>query len=243
MLPNVELQVAIRGGLKFIGSIHGTGELMSASFPTSKNPFKYLSGSNVGVDIVVSAGNGVETQASAAYLGDLKITQIHTVATDTDLTINQKFPYRLQTTPVDSFQGTSYEYTIVSMLPCLTFYQYLGFALHYIVCEYYKFTRISVFVTNELFGTIALEEMADQDECPWTFLSVHTVVLGLTDFTTEIGVAKAAGSSIFVILLDSTSGAALLEQGYDQGLFKQGVQIFGANIYLILCNVKYYMYY
>ena len=98
-----------------------------------------------------------------------------------------------------------------------------------IACNYFAFTRVSIFVTNEVFGTVALGELLNQAYCPWTILSTHTVPLGTVDFTAEIDIAKASGSSIFIILLDSTSGAALLEQGYNVGLFKEGVQIFGGS--------------
>jgi hypothetical protein len=105
LLPNVELQVAIRGGPGFSRSIIAAQDLLIAKFSKISRDFAYLSESNVGVDIVVGAGSNLESEAADPYLGDSKITLIHTVAMDTQLTYGATYPYKLQTTPVDSFQG------------------------------------------------------------------------------------------------------------------------------------------
>ena len=88
--------------------------LMNAHFPVSNSPLKYLSGKSQGVDIVVSAGGNVETEAATSYFADFKIAQIHTVSTDTALNFGASFPYKLQTTPVDSFEGIGYNKFIYS---------------------------------------------------------------------------------------------------------------------------------
>jgi len=109
ILPNFELQVAVRSGSSdFTGAVNSAEYLAAAAIFSDTNPNRYVSQSNVGVDIVVGARDDVETVAMNQILTGKNLIQVHTVAQDTQLGVGASFPNKIGTLPVDSFQGMFY---------------------------------------------------------------------------------------------------------------------------------------
>lgn len=125
ILPHTTIVTAIREGRKFFGSTEAAHDLAVSAFDT-------------GVDVVVGAGNNEETKASNELFNEFHKVQVHTVATHTDLGIGENFPYKTQTTIVDSFQGI---------------------VIQHILCFYFKARKIAVFASNDNLGTMAAMEL------------------------------------------------------------------------------------
>jgi Receptor family ligand binding region len=93
ILPNTQLKVALRTGNSFAGTIEAVRSMMDAFFRT-------------GVLGVVSGQPTAEVEAADQMLKDFKIVQVHSVGMATDLGDGEKYPYKIQMPPIDSFQGT-----------------------------------------------------------------------------------------------------------------------------------------
>ena len=55
--------------------------------------------------IIALKGSDIETKASNNIFTNSKLVQIHTVAMDPSLAQGASYPFKLQTTPILSFQG------------------------------------------------------------------------------------------------------------------------------------------
>ena len=108
LLPNHELRVAVRSGREnFPGAISAAEYLaLSAPFPYYENPSsRYLSPSNLGVNVVVGAGSNLETMAMNQNFNGRHILQIHTVANDPQLQTGANYPYKIASVPSSSYEG------------------------------------------------------------------------------------------------------------------------------------------
>jgi hypothetical protein len=105
-LLNHSYEVAIRSGVGFNGAAVAAKQFESAIF--KHQPSSYVSGTNIGVDIVIGTGDAIETECLNQYFNQKRIIQIHTSNTDAQLATGALYQYKLQTTPVDSFQGNVY---------------------------------------------------------------------------------------------------------------------------------------
>ena len=108
LLPNYELRVAVRSGTNdFTGAI-GAAEYLSliAPFQYYENPSsRYMSASNLGVDVVVGAGGNIATTGMNQFFNGRQIVQIHTVANDPQLQNGANYPFKIASVPVTAFEG------------------------------------------------------------------------------------------------------------------------------------------
>jgi ABC-type branched-subunit amino acid transport system substrate-binding protein len=163
---------------------------------------------SIGSDVlsaVVGSGNDEETSASHMLLQGYNVMQLHTRAMNVEFGNGLKYPFKIQTTPVDSFQGM---------------------VLQNIICKEYQYHLVTVFATNDDLGTKLAMESTDGTYCNVQKLSVHFVRPGTTDFSEEIQIAKDAGASVFFIFADPVTTGYILYRGYTAGLFHSGTQIF-----------------
>lgn len=174
--------------------------------------------SGTGVDIVVSAAENIETMAALKMFEAYRVVQIHALAQDTLLGSGTDYPYKIQTVPIDSFQGM---------------------VLQSIMCHVYGYGKTSVWASFDEMGTKAAMESGDGTYCPIEKVSSHMVTfnLGISEIGTsgeydltawdaEIDTAIEGGARVFVIFLPAETTAGLLVRGFQRGLFKENTQIF-----------------
>ena len=173
--------------------------------------------SGTGVDFVVSAGENVETMAALKMFEAYRTVQIHALAQDTLLGSGTDYPFKIQTVPIDSFQGM---------------------VLQSIMCQVYGYGKTSVWASSNEMGAKAAMESGDGTYCPIDKISSHTVKFDLgisedgsgeydlTAWDSEIDTALKGGARVFVIFLPAETTAGLLVRGFQRGLFKENTQIF-----------------
>lgn len=108
LLPNYELRVAVRSDTdNFAGAISAAEYLsLSAPFQYFENPLsRYVSGTNIGVDVVVGAGSNVETTGINQFFNGRQILQVHTVANDPQLQTGANYPYKIASVPMSTYEG------------------------------------------------------------------------------------------------------------------------------------------
>jgi hypothetical protein len=108
ILPNFEMQVAVRSGTDdFAGAIRAAEYLsLAASFQNYGKPStRYVSGTNIGVDVVVGAGSNLETTGMDQFFNGRQIVHVHTVANDPQLQIGANYPYKIASVPINSYEG------------------------------------------------------------------------------------------------------------------------------------------
>ena len=76
-------------------------------------PEKYTSVISATVDLiknkvssVVGSLDNFGTEASNKFLNDFALVQSHSMAMSSDFGVGKSYPYKIQTVPVDSFEGT-----------------------------------------------------------------------------------------------------------------------------------------
>jgi len=160
LLPNTTLVTAITSGLGFSGAIEAANTLISSKF------------GGTGVDIVIGSGNDIETAASNQVLAHSGLIQIHAVSKAVDLSQGSIYPWRIQTTPLASFQGR---------------------LLRKLVCDVIKLKRVSVFSINSLYGTKTLADFQySGSACSISVESLSVVESGETNFFDVLQKATAA---------------------------------------------------
>lgn len=214
ILPHYQLQVAFVNPESddYVGGMKAAEMASKVTFRSGGTYFSHAGAT--GVDAVVGGLSNLATIGSNYYFSGetVKILQIHSFANATELGVGADFPYKVQTTPIESFQGM---------------------VLESVLCTYFQYSRISVFASNDIYGIKASTEVGDNTYCPLNFLSVslfhHSLgVESLDDLNSVIDTAKAAGSNIFILFMPDDTAGRLLYQGWKRGLFKQGTQqIFG----------------
>ena len=214
ILPNVHLSVALRGGSGAYGAITAAQSFLTANFSTNSHGRRvpsssFIRNNPIGVDVILGAGNDIETVQTNQILNYFKIVQLHTVAMTTDLGIGQNYPYKVQTTPIISYQGL---------------------VLQQMLCNYFDIEKVTVFATDDNNGLKSVQELESNTYCSIKLLSYHTLSAGNKNFASAISLAKLSGSRIFILFMPSSSAALLLEQAYEMGLLVEGTQVFGNSL-------------
>lgn len=214
ILPNIRLAVALRSGRGVYGAITAAQAFTIANFSIDSHGKRvpdstFIRNNPVGVDVILGAGDNVETEQTNQVLNYFKIVQLHTVATSTDLGVGQNYPYKVQTTPIISYQGM---------------------VLQHMLCFYFNIEKIAIIATDDNDGLKSVVEIGDGNYCSLKTISIQSFALGESDFTSVISKAKSSGARIFVLFMPSTSAAMFLEQAYDQGLLTEGTQVFGNSL-------------
>ena len=96
LLPNTNLVSGIVSGIGFLQAISAADYLVANEF------------GGTGVNIVVGAGDDIETEAMNQIFAQSKTIQIHTISRAVELSQGALYPWRLQTTPLESYQGLDY---------------------------------------------------------------------------------------------------------------------------------------
>eukprot|EP01041_Mallomonas_annulata_P002384 gene2384-4628_t len=117
--------------------------------------------------------------------------------------------YKVRTVPADAYNGMLLQDTVINA---------------------FGYKKVSIFYGYDETSLRTSIENGDKTYGEMMFLSSHAFQSKTEDFTEYINLAKAAGSQIFIIFTDGVIGARLLEQGYNQGLFREGTQIFGSEL-------------
>jgi ABC-type branched-subunit amino acid transport system substrate-binding protein len=214
ILPNIRLAVALRSGRGVYGAITAAQAFTTANFSIDSQGKRvpdstFIRNNPVGVDVILGAGNDVETEQTNQVLNYFKIVQLHTVATSTDLGVGQDYPYKIQTTPIISYEAM---------------------VLQHMLCFYFNIEKIAIIATDDNNGLKSVVEIGDGNYCSLKSISVQSFALGVSDFTNIISTAKLSGARIFVLFMPSSSAAMFLEQAYDQGLLTEGTQVFGNSL-------------
>ena len=214
LLPKTKLVSGIISGAGFQQSIDAADILTRHAF------------GGTGVDIVVGAGDDIETEAMNQIFTRSKTIQIHTISQAVELSQGALYPWRLQTTPLESYQGLRYFSFFFKAVILIIF---LGRLLQTVGCKHVRQKRVAVFVINSLVGSMTLTDFQSSlSECALEVVSVSTLEYGTEDFTAELIHAKLAQTRLFALLIDDPMIAGqLLEQGYDMGLFREGTAILG----------------
>ena len=108
LLPNYELRVAVRSGTDdFSGAVSAAEYLsLDVAFQKYINPSSiYVSGSHIGVDVVIGAGSNIQTTGMNQFFNGRQLVQVHTVANDPQLEVGANYPYKIATVPSSSFEG------------------------------------------------------------------------------------------------------------------------------------------
>ena len=78
-------------------------------------PDSFVSINSASLDLIQNNVSGVVgsldnfgTDASNRYFNEFKIVQSHSFAMGTEFGIGENYPYKVQTVPIDSFQGSLY---------------------------------------------------------------------------------------------------------------------------------------
>ena len=101
-------------------------------------------------------------------------------------------------------------------------------------CKFMKLKRVTVFIVENLFGSLTLNDFQSKaSECALTVVETLILEFGISDFSAAIRDAKAAETRLFALLLDEPVMAGqLLEQGYNAGLFVEGTAILATDLIL-----------
>eukprot|EP01041_Mallomonas_annulata_P013732 gene13732-29204_t len=187
---------------------------------TFRNPVGFYDTTQTIVDIQKYSfnGSGVHAfvtglpEAATAALNDIinerfQKVYITTTAGSSLLSRKETGNYHIRTSPADSFNGM---------------------ALQDIIYTSFGYRKVSIFYSFDENSLKTSMEIRDSFFGYLTQLSIHGFQVKAKDFTEHVNTAKLSGSQIFIICTDAETGARLLEQGYNQGLFREGTQIFGS---------------
>jgi hypothetical protein len=156
-----------------------------------------------GVDLVVGAGNNKETLAQDQFFVQRKILQIHTVANDTQFGIGTLFPYKIQTVPVESFQGM-----VMQQMLCSP--EFNGGQ---------NSSRIVIFFSPDMYGIKARMESKDGTYCAIECLAELIVENAPQDYTTTLAQLAALDVSPRYFLFHTNALTANHCSGHDFGYF------------------------
>eukprot|EP01041_Mallomonas_annulata_P015517 gene15517-32794_t len=163
---------------------------------------------STGVDAFV-LGVPKEPTIGVNYVINERYKKVYITTTTGDVRLSQSKTsmYKLRTVPSDSFNGM---------------------ILQDLITTGFKYKKVSVFYSYDETSLRTSMETGDDVFGEMIQLSSHAFQVNTLDLTEHINAAKNVGSQIFIICAEAQTGARLLEQGYNMGLFKEGTQIFGS---------------
>lgn len=162
--------------------------------------------SNAGILACVGPASLSATSASALVFNEYGTLSISHGAYFSQLSYANTYNYLLRTIPSNSFQGR---------------------ALADILYEY-GWMRVAVFASSDVVSANAASEFYYQAaQLKINILSDQSFTEGTTDLSVQINRVKDTGARIFVLFMNYTDGANLLQQGADMKLFIEGTQILG----------------
>jgi hypothetical protein len=107
ILPNYELRTVVRSGSSSFTGASSAAQFLGhqAQFSDFSDENLFISQSNIGADVVVGAGDDIQTIAMNQIFNGRKLIQVHTLAQASQLAVGASYPYKIATVPVESFQG------------------------------------------------------------------------------------------------------------------------------------------
>jgi hypothetical protein len=138
ILPNTRIEFAFRSASSFSESIYSTDELLHNVFGTSSAI------GDIHINGIIGGNENMETMASNMMLNDFNTVQLHTRAQDVDFGDGSKYRYKVQTCPIDSFQGM---------------------VLQHIICVEFRYTTTVVFASDDSYGARMATESGDGTYC------------------------------------------------------------------------------
>ena len=166
-----------------------------------------------GVDIVVGGMGNVETMTHDGIFGDRKLIQLHTLANDTRLGSGDDFPYKLGTTPVESYQGMVFQQIVCSSM----------------FSQNFNASRIVIFFNPTDYGIKARMETQDGTYCGVEVLAQLVVQEAPRDYSAVIQqiIQLDVSPRFFIFHTNALTASQIIAQGSNLGLFGSDVQLFG----------------
>ena len=212
ILPNFHIAVAYRTGIGAYGAIMAAQALITANFTidghgnTISNS-AFIRNNPIGVDVVVGAGDKVETQQLAQLLKLFEIALAHTTVRDLHMSVaGDNIGYDIEISPDISYDGT---------------------ILQKLFCNYYGFRNIAAFTSSDANGLKSVEMLTDGTTCTFEILSQASFPIGTTNFAVAIAAARASGALVIALFMPVSMAASFLEQAYDSGALFEGTSVFG----------------
>jgi ABC-type branched-subunit amino acid transport system substrate-binding protein len=160
-----------------------------------------------GVVGVVGPVSNEASTAVALVFNEYDILSVSYGARYARLSQSNTYKYLMRTVPSESIQGRT---------------------LAHIIDNHFNWKILTVFMSSDTYSSYAAGEFKYAAEKHGiTILSSHVFGEGRSNFDTITDIVKSLGSRIFVLFMNYTDAAVLLEKGYDSGIFKEGVQILG----------------
>ena len=179
-------------------------------YESTKASFEFVNSFyDTGVIALINSMPNIETIASTKLLSNRgNILQLITQASDSSLLNSLISQYSVHLNAIESYDGH---------------------VLQDILCNYYQYSIISVFNTNDVYGINSFNELTNEEYCRFNILGNYVFSTTTTDFSAYIDNAKVSGAFIFVILTSAEVAAQILTQGNEFGLFTTGTQIFAGS--------------
>eukprot|EP01041_Mallomonas_annulata_P000432 gene432-776_t len=119
---------------------------------------------------------------------------------------------------------------------------YAGRVIVRFIKDHYGWQNVNDFSTADTYGTdISLEFRNERMNQGINIENSYNFFPGTKDFSDLINTVKTRGVlKVFVFLMKASDAGALLEQGYNAGLFVEGTQTFGTR-YMYTTNLFQYM--
>ena len=156
------------------------------------------------IGIVGTLGNEARKSLDLT-LNDYGIVMAHSLATDTDLGDSSTYKYKVQTCPIDSYQGM---------------------VLEGVVCNQ-NISRVVLFASQSNNDLKSMMEFFDEQYCIFEPLNIYTFQTFTVNFTSIVIDALSLQATAFVLFMSSPDAAALIEEGHKWGLFHEGTQLYG----------------
>lgn len=154
---------------------------------------------------VVSSLSSDQAKISTSIFGDNQVMTVHSMVKDTEFNIAQLFPYNAQVHPIESFEGM---------------------VLQSILCDM-GLTRVTVFSGDNLFGSMYHMELFDGTFCTLEQVARFTFYDWEDNFDSAISQSQQSGGTVFLIFFRRPERIAkLVHDAFDQGLFREGTQVF-----------------
>jgi len=151
----------------------------------------------------------LETSNLNNILSEYGIVTVHSVSTDVAFTDGSQYSYKLQTTPVESYQGL---------------------VLQSILCKKYGINRVVVFTTTDTFGIDINSLFTNSQYCTIDVVATYSLAIDYYDYEvfTYLFYAHFTQATVYVLFVPPRPAAQILEWGYQYfNLFRSGVEVFG----------------
>jgi hypothetical protein len=200
LLPDTELKIIVEPCINFRDTVAAVEQMTEVT---------HVSG-NVGVSASIMAlDSHISAWAAKLFTESKTVVANSLFLGEQARGAEEEFPYNMQITPESHMQGH---------------------ALQSLLCREYAVQSIAVISLTSDMGALSYDNLVDHKFCSLSIL-VHQV---FNDDITEDHVHEEMtaafvndNAEVFVLMLDGRVGSMVMLEGYKQGLFRTGRQIFG----------------